>query len=184
MCLSMNRDYRPSGTRPPYWQLESAHNSETSYSFSGHRNFSSLQYLKFNCSQCLSSAEFRGSIVNPPRRGADNPLNVTNFPSVTGRFNNRSASLSISGNFIGGSVSQGDDDNEVHLGGPITISFLGEIDELRSDTLLPSRNGTPLWNQTLGYSKKLYESTGTVLWAGKMAYWVCTFAAATAFWHL
>ncbi|KAJ3496249.1 hypothetical protein NLG97_g2796 [Lecanicillium saksenae] len=78
--VDMNRYYRPTGKVPPYWQLESSHNSETSYSFSGQRNFTVLQGLKFNCSECLSSSEFRGSIVNPSRRSGPDLLNVTSFP--------------------------------------------------------------------------------------------------------
>ncbi|KAM3485030.1 hypothetical protein MY8738_001713 [Beauveria namnaoensis] len=179
----MNRSPQPTGAAPPYWQLESTHGSGTSYSFSGQRNSTVLQSLKFNCSQCLSSDEFRGSIVNPPRRNV-NPLNVTSFPFVSGQFNNRSASLRISGTFVGGDRPGGNRENNVHLGGPITISFLGEIDELRSDTLLSSRNGTPLWNRTLGYTKKLYGNTAASMWTGNLAYWACILAAVAAFWNL
>ncbi|KAJ6780209.1 hypothetical protein PWT90_01936 [Aphanocladium album] len=179
--VDMNRDSRPSGTQPPYWQLESSHDSETSYSFSGKRNFTVLQSLKFNCSECLSSSEFRGSIVNPLRRSGPDPLNVTSFPFVRGQFNNRSASLTITGTYVGGSRAESDRDNEVHLGGPITISFLGEIDELRSDTLLPSRNGTPLWNKTLGYTKSLYDNSGTAVWAESIVPSAFVLAAMTTF---
>ncbi|OAA73360.1 14-3-3 domain protein [Cordyceps fumosorosea ARSEF 2679] len=179
--VDMNRYYRPSGTLPPYWQLDSTHGSGTSYSFGGQRNSTVLQSLRFNCSQCLSSNEFGGSIVNPPkRRGADNPLNVTSFPSVSGQFNNRSASLRISGTFVGGDRPPGDGRSEVHLGGPITISFLGELDELRSDVLLPSRNGTPLWNSTLGYKRQLYGNAATAMASAKGAFCACIVTALVA----
>ncbi|XWW92372.1 hypothetical protein V2A60_000295 [Cordyceps javanica] len=182
--VDMNRYYKPSGTSPPYWQLDSTHGSGTSYSFSGQRNSTVLQSIRFNCSQCLSSAEFRGSIVNPPRRSAENPLNVTSFPFVSGQFNNRSASIRISGTFVGGDRPSANGPSDVHLGGPITISFLGELDELRSDLLLPSRNGTPIWNKTLGYTKQLYGNTAASIWTEKVASWACVLAALTAFWNL
>lgn len=94
----MNRYYKPSGQPQRKWQLESTHSLGTSYSFSGQRNYLQVQNLNFNCSQCLSSGEFRGSMLNPvARRSGEDPLNVTSFPFVSGQFNNRSASLRISG---------------------------------------------------------------------------------------
>ncbi|KAJ4163547.1 hypothetical protein LMH87_005268 [Akanthomyces muscarius] len=79
--VDMNRNPKPFGQSRPYWQLESTYGSGTSYSFSGQRNYSQTQPLKFNCSQCMSSAEFRGSILNPvAHRSGGDPLNVTNFP--------------------------------------------------------------------------------------------------------
>lgn len=180
----MNRYYKPSSTLPPYWQLDSTSSLGNSYSFGGQRNFSVLQSVRFNCSECLSSYEFRGSIVNPPRKGVKNPLNVTSFPFVSGQFNNRSASLRLTGTFVGGDRPPGNSENSVHLGGPITISFLGEIDEMRSDMLLSSRNGTPLWNKTLGYQKQLYNNTATSMWTERLAFWACLLTAVAAFWNL
>ena len=181
----MNRNPKPFGQSRPYWQLESTYGSGTSYSLSGPRNYSQTQPLKSNCSQRMSSAEFRGSILNPvAHRSGGDPLNVTNFPFVSGQFNNRSASLRVTGKFVGGDRASGDRDTTVHLGGPITISFLGEIDELRSDVLLPNKNGTPLWNRTLGFEKQLYGNAASSIWAERLAFWACVFAATATFWNL
>lgn len=59
------------------------------------------------------------------------------------------------------------DHDKSTLGGAITISFLGQIDERRSDELLDSSDDAPVWNETLGYSKTLYdEGHGSVGMSG------------------
>jgi hypothetical protein len=155
----MNRYDEPSTSEPPYWKLDSTHLFGASYSFSGYRNYSTyLQPLEFNYSQCLSSSnsEYGGYILEPQkRRSSLDSLNVTEYPRVSGRFDNNSASFEITGIFRGNSFSQAGG-NTSYLGGPITISFLGTLDGNRSDTLMTSSNDTPVWNETLGYSKTIY----------------------------
>lgn len=50
-------------------------------------------------------------------------------------------------------VEFGEEDS--FIGGPISISFVGSLDEGRSDRLLENRNGTPVWRETLGYERLL-----------------------------
>ncbi|KAF2751323.1 hypothetical protein M011DRAFT_483258 [Sporormia fimetaria CBS 119925] len=150
---------RPIGSIEPYWNLTSSHISGSSYSFEGYRNYSiNPQVLYFNYSQCrtLSLAEYQGIVLEydpDDENGSLSDLRVLGPPVVQARFDNQSASITITGVFQGSARS--DDPEEMnYLGGPVTISFLGRIDEERSDGLLPNRNnGTPVWNQTLGYDK-------------------------------
>lgn len=85
-------------------------------------------------------------------------LNVTDFPRVSARFDDNSASLEIKGMY-GGNTDVNENGVKSYLGGPITISFVGQLDEYRSDQILPNTNGTPIWNQTLGYTKTLTGET-------------------------
>jgi hypothetical protein len=79
-------------------------------------------------------------------------LNVTTYPSVAAHFDDKSASLEIKGTYIG-AVDTDSKDNRSYMVGPITITFIGQLDSDRSDQLLSSSNDTPVWNATLGYSK-------------------------------
>jgi hypothetical protein len=137
--------------------LTSSHISGSSYAFEGYRNNSiRAQTIKFNYSQCRQPAlaEYQGVILEYDEdyeNGSSTDLVVPGPPLVSARFDNRSASISIRGVFIGSAAMEGSDEVN-YLGGPITIDFLGSVDELHSDGLLPNpANGTPVWNETLGY---------------------------------
>lgn len=144
-------------TPTPHWKLNSTHISGSSYGFEGYRNNSiQSQAIKFNYSQChtASLAEYQGIILEYDEdyeNGSSTDLIVSGPPLVTARFDNQSASISIRGVFIGSAASEGSEEMN-YLGGPITVSFLGSVDTIRSDGLLPNPvNGTPLWNETMGY---------------------------------
>lgn len=144
-------------TPTPQWNLSSSHISGSSYAFEGYRNDSiRSQAIKFNYSQCrtASLAEYQGIILeyDPEyENGSTTDLVVPGPPVVSARFDNQSASITLKGVFIGSAASEGRDEMN-YLGGPITISFLGRVDQVRSDGLLPNPvNGTPLWNETVGY---------------------------------
>jgi hypothetical protein len=134
-----------------------------SYSFTGYRNYSiAPQNLLFTGPQCfaasLTTAKYNGILLEfdpDEENGSRVNLTVGGPPTVSARFDGKSASLEIKGMLSSSSKKEGAND-VVYLGGPITISFLGSIDDSRSDELLSnSLNGTPIWNETLGYSKLL-----------------------------
>ncbi|KAH6989838.1 hypothetical protein EDB80DRAFT_815775 [Ilyonectria destructans] len=134
----------------------------------------------FNYSQCMSASDALYGGVIRERRNLLDRLNITDFPRVTGRFDNSSASLEIRGIFGGNTLGHDDEGPMSFIGGPITISFLGVIDGNRSDTLLSSLNDTPEWNSTLGYSQTIYDEIGGYYY-GRAAqalvrgsqYWTC-----------
>ncbi|KAL2021583.1 hypothetical protein VTK56DRAFT_6936 [Thermocarpiscus australiensis] len=158
---SIDTDYNPSHI---HWRLNTSHLSATSYSFAGYSNDSVFaEIIRFNYSQCDSPAlaQYAGNLLQPHRYG--DTLNVTSYPSVSGRFDNNSASLEIRG-VIDAKIPGSD------LGGPVTISFLGQIDRNRSDELLSSSNDTPVWHATLGYSKTLFQPSPA--WRNELSTWL------------
>ncbi|RDL40267.1 uncharacterized protein BP5553_00246 [Venustampulla echinocandica] len=178
--VDLNRYDQPAGR--PSWNLNSTYVSGSSYSFSGYRN-DSLDpsfSLRFNYSQCSTSilGEYAASVIDPPFKSVTSNLQVTDFTTVSGRFDNNSASLEIKGT-IRAASSRNVKGNPSYLAGPVTITFLGTLDGNRSDNLLPNKNGTPIWESTLGYSKTMY---GTKNAGGRGAldmrvYAVCLFGA-------
>jgi hypothetical protein len=168
----------------PQWKLNTSHLSATSYSFAGYRNDSTYsQPIRLNYSQCESPAlaEYLGTLLEPIPGLSRDDINVTSYPAVSGRFDNSSASLEITGIFEGYSA-KGKEGSTSYIGGPITISFLGRIDGNRSDELLSSSNATPVWHATLGYSKTLFQSAG---WRNKIGVWVYILGAfGLAVWFL
>lgn len=172
--IRLNRYDTPIGTTPAPWKFNTTNSFDSSYSFFGYRNYSaSPEHLLLNYTQCESSslAEYGGLIPEPdPDGGIDFlGINVTTFPTVTGSFDNSSASLQIRGMFRANFLT-GQKGRMSYIGGPITISFLGRLDADRSDELMPSTNGTPVWRETLGYEKMLFESAGA--WNGVGWTWV------------
>jgi hypothetical protein len=153
----MNRNSRPISTSSPYFNLTSTHLGGSSYEFQGYRNYSIRPAgLKFNYSQCSlpGLAEYQGAILeyDPDfEDGSITDLEVRGPPLVMARFDDRTASIQIKG-VLSSSAAPSDGTNEMsYLGGPVTVTFNGRIDEFRSDKLLPNSNGTPIWNETLGY---------------------------------
>lgn len=159
--------YHPEGENisSPYWKLKTSHLSDTSYSFTGYRSddLNGGERIRFNYSRCDSSelTEYDGSILGPDSLdGYTRELNITSEsrPTVNGRFDNRTASLEIRG-VIDAYETRHGITNRSYIGGPVIISFSGNIDSARSDELLSSSNDTPIWNPTLGYSKTLFASS-------------------------
>jgi hypothetical protein len=88
--------------------------------------------------------------------------------SITGFF---SANAKLEDD--GGEESSSWEWPEPTIAGPIRISFLGTVDEGRSDEFVKSGNDTPAWESTLGFEKGIdgEESGGVVVRMG-MGYWV------------
>lgn len=158
----------PSNTAP-FWNFNSTLISDVSYSFSGYRNNSQkaggVLPFSFNYSSCHSSdmTLWGGSILGPDTK-YEGFKSVRN-PTITGRFDNNSASLEISGLGVAYTAKLGREDESV-LAGPVTITFTGQIDRNRSDDMVPSHNDTPRWNHTLGYVRELFKSQGSRSVAG------------------
>jgi len=151
------KDVPDNPTAPPFWSIATSHDSEVSYSFTGHHNSSRSQQLRFNYTHCTlpSLATYLGTLLDPNSpldpSNSNYTLQVTSSPRVSALFNNESSTLEIRGVFQGTA-----EDGGSFLGGNISITFNGKIDEARSDKLLPnSHDGPPIWEQTLGYTKTL-----------------------------
>jgi hypothetical protein len=125
----------------------------------------------FNYTQCESSslAEYYGIFHEPSSGLSKGPFNLTVFPSVSGAFDHVSASFDIKGVYEGStSQAKGKQGPTSFIGGPISITFAGKLDGNRSDELLSSSTDTPVWNETVGYSKSVFPSAAvraeTMLW--------------------
>ncbi|KAF2272701.1 uncharacterized protein EI97DRAFT_436778 [Westerdykella ornata] len=172
------------GVRPEvHWRLNTSHLSATSYSFAGYRNESiSNPPIRLNYSQCSTPdlAQYNGFLLQPGGYGDVEALNVTSYPTVSGRFDNQSASLEIKG-VLDAKIPGSD------ICGPVTISFLGQLDGNRSDELLSSSGDKPAWNPTLGYSKTVFQSSGAPSpeWRNGVSSWLYVAGAlACALWLL
>ncbi|KAJ6444583.1 transmembrane protein [Purpureocillium lavendulum] len=151
----------------PAWKLNSSfHDGNASYSFTGHRNYTDPQLVEFYHGACNSSSSsassstttaYNGTILEASTRG----LTVKSPPLVNGRFDSGVASMEIRGVVVADS-RPGARGTRSYIGGPITISFAGRLDANRSDVLLSSGNGTPTWNETLGYTTDPFGSVGSV----------------------
>lgn len=148
---------------PVWWKYDTTLVSDLVYAFSGFYNSSKdagdLGPISFNYSSCHSSEPtLWGGYFLGPDHDVDG-LNGASHPRISGRFDNSSVFLEITGTFKG--VGYTDDKNdESTLGGAISIRFVGQIDGDRSDDMIPTHNDTPLWNPTLGYSTMLFDNYG------------------------
>ena len=171
----MNKNDKPDDlTAPAIWDLAAYHNSSLTYSFTGYRNSSALpQYIRFNFTQCASPslALYNGTLLQAYTSFWPNMSLVTE-PRVSGTFSNASALLEIKGVYQGRSVGGNS------LGGNMTITFNGTIDEARSDRLMSNTRGsTPFWQSTLGYEKTLTgerpaDQIGAGTRLGMMSNWI------------
>ena len=161
----------------PTWRYNATHVSDTAFSYFGYVNMTSIEPFRFmfNYSTCDSSTPklWGGDFLSPVlRTGSQSDLDVQldpdvgldqikriQLPVIRGRFDNESASLEISGTYLGYHVG-GHRKGESGIGGQASITFEGRIDTLRSDKLLPGQNDTPLWEHTLGYTKFVLEGNG------------------------
>ncbi|KAF2190750.1 hypothetical protein K469DRAFT_392042 [Zopfia rhizophila CBS 207.26] len=110
--VDFNHYSKHSSTPPPpqtFQKINTTHDTDLTYSFSGYRNHSIYpQPLKLNYSQCetVSIAEYLGHIPGPREtRSNQGGINVTDFPTVSARFDNGPASLEITGTYRGNSVN-------------------------------------------------------------------------------
>lgn len=149
----MNKKDKPDDpTAGPFWNLTPKHDAPVSYSFTGNRHWNHApQTIRFNYTECASPslALYNGTLLPARARSSDN-ITITIEPTVYGTFNNKSATLEITGAYQG--KSQGGS----VLEGNITIRFNGTIDEARSDRLVSNSHGmVPIWESTLGYERTL-----------------------------
>ncbi|KAK4250178.1 hypothetical protein C7999DRAFT_29427 [Corynascus novoguineensis] len=126
---------------------------------------------------CGSSviAEHVGILLEPNGPSSAGTLNVASYPTVSGRFDNHTASLEIRGVYDGGYYKDART-SKSYIGGPVTISFLGSIDQDRSDELLSSSNDARVWNRTLGYCKTLFGQSAASPRIG-LSTWLCAAGA-------
>ncbi|KAK2765604.1 hypothetical protein FQN54_008458 [Arachnomyces sp. PD_36] len=139
--------------------------------------------LNFNHSTCNSALPslYAGSLLLPSNTSRFAPLHP-DTPRLMGQFDNTTASISIEG-FYSANAYVGDVDDgeweEPTIAGPIRISFLGKVDEARSDEFVVTGNSTPTWESTLGFEKTLDgEGTGGGARVGvvmEYGYWVVLF---------
>ncbi|KAJ4292539.1 hypothetical protein N0V90_009202 [Kalmusia sp. IMI 367209] len=159
--VEMNKKDKPGDTTAaPPWHLAATHDAALTYSFTGYRNATnSPQLLRFNYTQCASpSLGLYNGMILEAHSVFSPTINITTEPRVSASFSNESASLEIKG------VFQGKSDGGSFLGGNVTISFEGKIDEARSDQLVSNtHDGTPVWEATLGYKKTLTGEEPEVL---------------------
>lgn len=115
--------------------------------------------IKFNYSTCDSAEKtLYGGSMATPSRGLDYGTLDVKTPRLRGQFDNTSASISIDGFYA---VNPPKIRSQNRFVGPISISFLGNIDRDRSDEMALSTNNTPVWKQTLGFEQE--ESTAVRL---------------------
>ncbi|KAL2193539.1 hypothetical protein P885DRAFT_63957 [Corynascus similis CBS 632.67] len=82
-------------------------------------------------------------------------LDVASYPTVSSRFDNRTALLNIKGVYDEGYYKDART-SKSYIDSPVTISFLGSINQDRSDELLSSSDDVRVWKWTLGYSETLF----------------------------
>jgi cobalamin biosynthesis protein CobD/CbiB len=108
--------------------------------------------MQWNMSSCVSAAEtwWGGSLLRADAYGLD-MLNVTD-PVITGRFDNQSATFTISGFFRANTDARQPNSGRSlsALAGRISIEFLGRIDSMRSDPLSIGQDG-PEWKPVIGF---------------------------------
>jgi hypothetical protein len=102
---------------------------------------------------------FDGGLIQPGHDWAPRKMpNATDYPRVTGQFDNRTVSFEIKATLGANTASRGSGPQS-YLGGEVTIKFEGKLDEARSDELQANpNNGTPIWKPTLGLEKTLNGS--------------------------
>ncbi|KFY17098.1 hypothetical protein V491_05119 [Pseudogymnoascus sp. VKM F-3775] len=110
--------------------------------------------FKFDYKSCNnpSDSTYSGIVLEPGDGDASFGKMPEIAPTISGRFDNKSASFALTG------LYQATLPDEPRWGGPISISFLGSVDSARSDELLSSNQ--PSWNPTLGFSKSTSSSSG------------------------
>lgn len=167
-CCRMD-SYTSQGLAP--WRFNSSLVANSMYSFTGYLN-NSESYdgisIQFNHSTCRSTEPKVWSLGTQYLDTSIDGTGKSEFPTVSGRFDNNSAFLEIRGTFSGFPAQVGSND-ETALGGLVTVQFHGQIDNARSDELL-FRNDTPQWKQTLGFSRMLFDSHGYVVNVGALLY--------------
>ncbi|KFY91328.1 hypothetical protein V500_04714 [Pseudogymnoascus sp. VKM F-4518 (FW-2643)] len=139
-----------------YWDFNATHISDSSYSFTGKRNNGTTSHdnFKFDYRSCNnpSDSTYSGIVLEPGDGEAKFGKMHEIAPTISGRFDNKSASFALMG------LYQASLPDEPRWAGPISISFLGSVDSARSDELLAANQ--PAWNPTLGFSKSDSGASG------------------------
>ena len=106
--------------------------------------------LQLNMTHCDGTPDvwWGGHLLTDEANGRQVDAFKVSNPVLSGRFDNQSASFTVNGFFQMNSDSDASQEMEL-LYGEVTIEFLGQIDEARSDRLLSESE--PAWEPTVGF---------------------------------